>query len=292
VVVDPGPALASIGPNPSESVLAWTDPSFHLDVATSSDGLHFANKLTLDETSPFRPDVAIASAGGPIMLAWVGTDPHHSLNVLYDVYGSHPAKLTLPQDQSFAPPALLYGPSFFLAWTGTDANHSLNILPLRVTPSVTPSLETGPTTVLSQLGSLVIAGPHLRRNSATVIALDWTSPSLQPEIATSTDGVRFGTGTVMPELTTYAPDTYSLAPFSPPPSGPVREWVGWTGFDAAHHLNVQWTTNFPSFSDQTTTRTVLSDTALGGPALAYNGGNQIAWTGTDPYHHLNIATFA
>jgi IS605 OrfB family transposase len=59
-----GPALSSVyvPSGTSESALAWTgtDASHQLNVETSSDGLHFAHKVTLDETSPYRPDVALA----------------------------------------------------------------------------------------------------------------------------------------------------------------------------------------------------------------------------------------
>jgi hypothetical protein len=62
--------------------------------------------------------------------------------------------------------------------------------------------------------------------------------------------------------------------------------------DQVHHLNLQWTTHFPQFLDPTTTKTVLDERALGGPALAFNQGPQIAWTGTDAQHHLNVAKFS
>ncbi len=44
-------------------------------------------------------------------------------------------------------------------------------------------------------------------------------------------------------------------------------------------------------ADPATTKTVLGDTALGGPQIAFNAGFFIVWTGTDPLHHLNIAYF-
>jgi len=69
------------------------------------------------------------------------------------------------------------------------------------------------------------------------------------------------------------------------------DWIGWTGTDPAHHLNLQSTTTFPTFTDPAGTKTVLDDTALGGHAVAFNVDGQIAWTGTDSAHHLNIATF-
>jgi hypothetical protein len=277
-----GPALDSLptgGAN--ESVIAWTgtDASHHLNVETSTDGLHFGHKLTLDETSSFRPDVAISSAGGPISVAWTGTDPNHSLNVLYDVYGSTPKKLTLHNENSFTAPALLVGPAFFLAWTGTDANHSLNILSLSVTSS---GLVPGQKTVLSQDSSN--AGPHLARGSATVIDLAWTSRALQPRLAAATEPGGLQPGIGIPEQSAFAPDIFAIGPFL---GAGNLQWLGWTGTDPAHHLNLESTaTQFPG------PKTILDESALGGPALSFNNGNLIAWTGTDATHHLNIAKFA
>ena len=283
-----GPALSSsfVQNGSSETVIGWTgtDALHHLNVETSADGLHFGNKLTLNETSSFRPDVHLSTAGGPVTVAWTGTDANHSLNVLYDVYGSSPKKLTLLDENSIAAPAVtLIGSDIFLAWTGTDANHSLNILPISFSG---PSLVPGQKTVLSQFSSN--AGPHLARRGANTMVLNWTSRAFQLEVATSQDGVHF-TADSLPETSASAPDTSSLEPFIGISN---REWIGWTGTDGAHHLNVQWTTTFPQFTNPAGTKTVLDETALGGPALDYNAGEVIAWTGTDAAHHLNVAKYA
>jgi hypothetical protein len=247
---------------------------------TSSDGLHFGQKVTLPETSPFRPDVALVRPRGPVAVAWTGTDANHHLNVLYDVYGTR-RKLTL-SDNSIAAPALLIGPGFYLAWTGTDANHSLNVIAINVTDS---GLTTGTKTILRQFSSN--AGPHLARKGANTVVLNWTSRSLQLNVATSQDAINFSSPSTLPQSSTFAPQTESLGTVA----GLRQEWIGWTGTDADHHLNLQWTTSFPQFTDPASTKTILAQTAIGGPALGFNGGEQIAWTGTDSSHHLNIARF-
>lgn len=277
-----GPALSSVG---SESVIAWsgTDTDHHLNVETSTDGLHFGNKLTLDETSPFRPDVALASQGGAVAVAWTGSDANHSLNVLYDVYGIQ-KKLTLWDESTFTAPALLLGPGMYLAWAGTDSNHSLNLLSLSITDT---GLVAGAKTTLWGVGS--DASPHLARGSATVIALTWVTQSLQLRAATATNPGGLGSGTGLAEMSASAPSVYILGPAT---GAGNQQWIGWTGTDSAHHLNLTWTTAFPKFASPPAGKTTLSDTAFGGPALSYNGANQIAWTGTDTAHHLNIATFA
>ena len=279
-----GPALDSTG---NETVLAWTgtDPLHHLNVETSTDGLHYGNKLTLNETSPFRPDVIVTpvQASFVVALAWTGSDPGHSLNVLFDAYGSSPKKLTLSNENSFTAPALLFGPCFCLAWTGTDPNHSLNVLQLSVT---TTAIVPGAKNVLTQDSS--DAGPHLRRGSATVMDLLWSargSRQLRIASATHEDALQPGT-TVDGQTSAAAPDAYLLGPFLGQGN---QQWIGWTGTDAAHHLNL-----FPIAGNPAPTTTVLDDTAIGGPALSLNTAlneNLLARTGTDATHHLHIAGF-
>jgi hypothetical protein len=302
-----GPALSSVflAHLGTASALAWTgtEAAHHLNVETVSGDLAVANKLTLPETSPFRPDIALSAPGSPIAVAWTGTDPNHSLNVLYDVYGASPKKLMLPYENSFTAPALLARLSapaqatsaLFLAWAGTDPNRSLNILPIAVTSA---GLEPGQKTTLTQFSS--DTGPHLawhEPNAAVpTVVLDWTSRARQLMVATSTDGVHFApeAGAGLPETSDSAPQTVNIT-FFPAAPGP-GDWIGWTGTDPAHHLNLQSTTTFPTFADPTFadpagTKTILDDTALSGPAVGFNFDGQIAWTGTDSAHHLNIATF-
>jgi hypothetical protein len=281
-----GPALDSTG---NETVLAWTgtDAAHHLNVETSTDGLHYGHKLTLNETSPFRPDVAVTpvQAGFVVILAWTGSDPHHLLNVLFDVYGSQssPKKLTLRNENSFTSPALLFGPCFCLAWAGTDSNHSLNVLQLSVTSS---AIVPGTKTILTQNSS--DAGPHLRRGSATVMDLLWSARgTLQLRIASATHADALEPGSpVDGETSAAAPDAFVLGPFLGLGS---QQWIGWTGTDPAHHLNL-----FPFAGNPAPTKTILSDTAIGGPALSFNTAlneNLLAWTGTDAAHHLNVLGF-
>jgi hypothetical protein len=281
-----GPALDSTG---NETVLAWTgtDPAHRLNVETSTDGLQYGHKLILNETSPFRPDVVVTPVQSSfvVVLAWTGSDPAHLLNVLFDVYGSQssPKKLTLRNENSFTAPALLFSPCFCLAWTGTDRNHSLNVLQLTVTSS---AIVPGTKTILTQNSS--DAGPHLRRGSATVMDLLWSARGTQQlriAAATHPDALQPG-NTVDGQTSASAPDAYLLGPFFGQGS---QQWIGWTGTDPAHRLNL-----FPIAGNPAPTTTTLSDTAIGGPALSFNTAlneNLLAWTGTDAAHHLNVIGF-
>lgn len=282
-----GPGLASVG---TTSVIAWTgtDAAHHLNVEISTDGLHFdlRTKLTLNETSPFRPDVTLLTENLPISVAWTGTDANHSLNLIFGVYQRGGEKLTLFDDNSFIAPAILQGASgpngntLYLAWTGTDTNHSLNFLPITEHGG---AFTLGTKQTLSEFSS--DAGPHLVRAGSETVALCWTSRSGQPKaaIANTTD-LKFGSiATLTGQTSAFAPDAFFNVAVQGPPV-----WISWTGTDAAHHLNLEQTTTYPNFPN---TKTILDELALGGPALAFNAGNQIAWTGTDASHHLNIAKF-
>jgi hypothetical protein len=271
------------------SVIAWagTDAAHHLNVMTSTDGLHYGHKITLLDRSMFRPDVVQMSpaAGGAVLLAWTGTDPAHHLNVMFDVYGSR-QKLILAE-RSFTTPALTDGcGGFCLAWTGTDANHSLIIMPILIAP-----LRAGSKTVLSQFSSN--AGPnlsHIVTTQSNTLVLCWSTRTSHLNLADSTDGIHFTSalGGGLPQTSAAAPDFLFF-----PSEGQPQYWIAWTGTDPDHHLNMQWTTHYPQWPDPAHTKTVLSDRALGGPALEFfpaAGGRLVAWTGTDSAHHLNVAT--
>jgi hypothetical protein len=274
------PETSIDGPGFTGSEIAWTgtDAAHHLNLRTgSTDGLHFPNKTILPETSlngPAITQVIDRGTQAPVVLAW--TDANHSLNVQIIPGGT---KLTL-HETSLGAPAIdfLANPNGspdtpLLAWTGTDANHSLNVLPII-------NSIPGKKTVLSQFSS--DAGPSLIGDlrGTGVIVLGWSVRGTQRlNIAESTDGVHFTSalGSGLPETSATAPQ-FGF--------GSSQRCIAWTGTDAAHHLNVQCTTQFPQFPDPAHTKTELSETALGAPGFAVSA---IAWTGTDAAHHLNVA---
>jgi hypothetical protein len=114
-----GPALASFLDNFEGigfvTIIGWTstDAQHHLNPIRSSDGpangvTHFKDKLTLKETSFVRPAVVYLGGGlASTVVAWTGTDAAHTLNVIWDAYGS-PQKLTLRGETSIGAPALTY----------------------------------------------------------------------------------------------------------------------------------------------------------------------------------------
>jgi hypothetical protein len=261
--------------------IAWagTDAAHHLNVRFGTGGLNLPTKFTLPETSLFAPALVETVDHGTepsAILAWTGTDANHSLNMEVVPGGQ---KLTL-HESSLGTPAFQFisNPTgtpntVILAWTGIDANHSLNVMPVT---GMTPGTKT----VLSQFSS--DAGPSLG-GTGTGLVLGWSVRGTQRlNLATSTDNVHF-TSTLGSGL----PQTSANAPQFGVVQGPsINGCIAWTGTDAAHHLNVQCSTQFPQFPDPAQSKTVLPETALGAPGFT---GSEIAWTGTDRAHHLNIA---
>jgi hypothetical protein len=205
---------------------------------------------------------------------------------MWDVYGGQ-KKLTLWGETTSGAPALAFFlNSLLLAWTGTDANHSLNVLPLSI-----GDLKPGTKTVLSQFSSP--AGPNLAvfsNGSTAQLVLNWMTQTQHLNQAYSTDGIQFIAGlgsSGTPQLSANPPSS-----FYHQSEGAPEYWMAWTGTDPSHFLNLQWTSHFPQWPDPVTTKTVLADTALGGPQIAFNSGFLIAWTGTDPGYSLNVSEFA
>jgi hypothetical protein len=289
-----GPGLWTSGSDTVKAVVGWTgtDPLHHLNVMTSADGQRYTHKATLHETSFVRPAVTRMSdaAGGNISVAWVGTDPKHTLNVLFDVYGSQ-KKLTLWGDDSFTSPALqMFKGNLLLVWAGTDPVHSLNVLPIAIGGR---ALVAGQKVTLPFYNS--VARPSIdfdatHPQGTGQLILSWTGTSLAHWIrfATSADGVHWTqpANPVVGELSDAGPSMVGLAANNMP-----LHWLTWTGTDPARSVNVRYTETFPNWP-LNDTMTTLRETALGGPMVGYVGANRqliVAWAGTDPLHHLNVA---
>ncbi len=264
-------------------VIAWTgtDPHHRINLLTSTDAMHWGHKVTLWETTTYRPAVVqmSSSAGGAVAIAWTGTDPNHSLNVLFNVYGAQ-KKLTLWNDNSFTGPALtIYKGNLLLSWAGTDPNHSLNVLPISLS-----TFKAGTKTTLWQYGAS--AGPNLfvlNLGSTSTLALSWATKTSHLNQATSTDGVHF-TSALGGGLSYTSPSSPAMTYFQS--EGGPEYWLAWTGTDTYGRLHVLWTAHFPQW---TGSHSALAEWALGAPQLGFDQGLLIAWTGVDSAHHLNVA---
>lgn len=285
-----GPALWTSPSGAIRSAIAWTgtDVAHHLNIMYSSDGVQYTNKRVLNETSLFRPAVMMVSsdAGSSVLMAWVGTDAHHSLNVLSGVPGQGYVKTTLPETSFTAPSLAINGGTVYLAWAGTDPNHSINVLPI----IWRGGLSLGTKTILWQFSSAARPSVTFDPNTSKLM-LSWIAPSNRIWFATSADGVKWTVPASSPimEWSDVGPYMAGVATNNMP-----RYFLTWRGVDAAHSLNVQYTESFPSWPLDDS-KGILPETAFGGPVAGFVGTYRqiiVAWTGTDAAHHLNIGVIA
>ena len=291
-----GPALSKndIGHEGDRAmVMAWTgtDSLHRLNLLTTNDGKTWINKRTLSDTSFVRPavDRMPYMAGGEVILAWTGTDSHHSLNVIWDAYNVNHSykKVTFWGDNSFTAPAIAVGGDrIYLVWAGTDANHSLNIMALahRTLAVKTPKKVL---TFSSSARPSIALGPSTSATGA--LLLGWTNGSKHVSFAIGDASFQFGAAKVSSDTSSAGPDFFAADSSYIGDTVTPKYWWAWTGQDTNHSIHVAFnrTTDWPPSGNKAT----LGEWALGGPILAWRGDTNkviIAWTGTDPQHHLNI----
>jgi hypothetical protein len=298
-----GPAIASMptGTGPS-AVVAWTgtDAAHHLNLLTSTDGLHYSNKHILPETSLWRPAVefiqSMRTGYGTIVLAWTGTDQAHTLNLELISTPNFTVlkKITFWGETSFTAPALTsingdVNSDIYLAWAGTDSAHTLNIIHY--------STAAGTSQKQTLWGWSSISRPNLTTDpspgSTTAMILSWTGFNNHIYFAGTSDKVHWTMPSTSPLAyqSAWAPSLMAFYSTTVP-----THWMAWTGSGTTSTLllNVQYTQHYPSWSDAGSTVT-LGEKAISSPELA-GGFNSsqilVAWTGTDPLHHLNVAVIS
>lgn len=186
-------------------------------------------------------------------------------------------------------PAILYcAGQLYVAWKGTDSSHHLNI-----GWGSTGGSFPHKVIVNDYFQSSNISGPALACFNPTgggnrlYVAFRGTDRYIYT-------GWFNGTSTLQDHTRTG-----QLSDYSPALTVGIdgNLYLGWTGTDSAHHLNLTFSYNG---NDWNHTVYILTDTAAGGPGLAtFSGshGNQlyVAWTGTDGGvsgpDHLNVAYF-
>jgi hypothetical protein len=136
-----GPSLAVATNNATgaqTAVLSWATTASHINLAQSTDGVHFTSALGagLAATTASSPVfVHFTSEGGPeYWIAWTGTDPTHHLNVKWTPTAAYPqwtgTKTILPE-LALGGPGLGFQEGLLIAWTGVDPAHHLNIARLQ-----------------------------------------------------------------------------------------------------------------------------------------------------------------
>ena len=248
---------------------------------TSTDGVTYPHKVTLTDTSVTTPSVLVVNSN-VVVIAWIGTDKAHRINVMYDAYGAR-KKLTLSDTSPFAPSLTYFNGQVWLSWAGTDSKHSLNVMPLGP-----QGLTPGKKTTLSSFGSR--AAPTLAADPAgNQLLLTWTPVSAPGNItlATSSNGSSWSLPDGQPSAQTSSTTPIVLALATKPTNGYTYYWV-WAA-SGTHQLSLMHADNVAAWSATATFR----ETSTGGPAFGYPGPSGqllLIWTGTDKAHHLNIAT--
>lgn len=280
--------------------------SAHAQASLASASVREINKQTLDETSIDAPAVSSLSDYTPntetgtdvptypaSAIAWIGTDPNHSLNVVTSLDGFNESenKVTLDDNSDIRPAVLLFANKtsgtlaanlVILAWTGTDQNHSLNVMfdVYGVRQKVT-------------LDDNSFASPALAYfNGHVWLAWTGTDPNHSLNIMDmGTNGTTPGQKTILSGAGYSATDGPSLRA----DTHDNLLLLTWAQHAAPNYIDlaqssdgVTWKTSFTPPPPQTSGSTpdVL---AIPGTTLATLPTNYWAWTGTDALNSLNIA---
>jgi hypothetical protein len=119
-----GPGLSFIN---GRLYLLWQgrDPNRSLNIMESTNGITFANKVILPNSSNFHPSLIDI---GQFCLAWTGLDAAQSLNTLTGAT-THGVgnKRTFGDTARGAPSLAKLGPTTFLGWTGGDPAGHVNV---------------------------------------------------------------------------------------------------------------------------------------------------------------------
>jgi hypothetical protein len=271
-----GPALADLGG--AAMGLAWTgtDEQHMLNVIRASASEALTDKVTLTEQAAVVGKTtfgesatgapAIADLGSSLALAWTGTDPNHSLNVMRtDLSGVGSGKVTLSQT-SLDGPALAFGAgTAFLGWTGNDPDHHLN---------VATSTDLATFSAPATLPETSLMAPALAYGAGRLF-LAWTGNDGRLNVLSSTDGITFTNKVTLAETASSAPALSYL--------GGVL-YLTWPGTDPGHSLNILQSTDGITFTGKVT----LAETSDFHPALVESGGLRLAWTGRDSNQSLNL----
>lgn len=116
-------------------------------------------------------------------------------------------------------------------------------------------------------------------------------PTTRFNVASSTDGVHFGSPALPFVGEVGTGRNTDFAPALAVAGAPEKLYIAWTGTDTQHHINVAGSTDGVSFSFL-----LIGQGAFQGPALSgFPSADDtllLGWAGTDPNHTINLAGLA
>jgi hypothetical protein len=253
------PALASLDERAIAVAWTGTDGNHSINVATTTNGVTFATRVTLP-TAASDGAPALAFGGGRLFLAWTGRDASHKLNIASSTDGvTFTAPVTLADSSDVAPAIAYLNGRLFLTWAGRDAAHHLNVM--SSTDGVTFANKV-------TLGDTSNTAPALAAVNGSLTMLWAGSGNGSLNLMTSTDGVTFGNKQTLGDSSDVHPALASTG---------TKPLLAWTGQDDARSLN---TMEYDGAA--WVHKTTLNQQANGAPALVvYKGQPYMGWTGRD-----------
>jgi beta-N-acetylhexosaminidase len=251
------------------------------------------SKVILGETSVDGPALWTAnpSGGKPSLLsvlAWTGTDPAHSLNILRSGDGLHYSqKFTFAESSDTRPAVAAQSASgtIVLAWTGTDPNHLLNLL---CQGSACGSGASGEKKFTFS-GDNSFASPALVPfGNGFLLAWAGTDPNhalniLPFSLTPSGSGFTLGRKTILGQFHSGAQPSLALNPQN------NQLLLTWSATNPAEQIAFATSGDGVSWSGAQTLDE-WSAAAPEGFAVAASGmpAYWLTWTGTDPAHSVNV----
>jgi hypothetical protein len=246
-----------------------------LNVESSSDGVHFGNKVILPETS-INPQVspALAVFKGRLYIAWTGGG--NDLNIESSSDGVHFGnKVTLAQTSRLAPSLAVFNGRLYLGSTGLDFR--INLI------STPDGTDFGSQVVLNQTSTLAPSLAGYRGQ----LWIAWTGIDEfhHLNVISSSDGVHFPKAAFQTSQTSLAAPALTVE--QPATAGqPARLVLAWTGVGNRKINYMYTTTNAAGFSRAVTLNQIgVNGVAVGSPAP---GKIDLGWSPLDISHHLNF----
>ena len=256
----------------------------------ASEASAVQNIVTLGDSSIAGPALWTSNPSGAkpalaSVLAWTGTDPGHSLNIMQSSDGIHyGGKVTFAESSNSRPAVAVQATTIVLAWTGTDTNHSLNLL----CQGAACGTGAGSVKTLTITSDNSFTSPALTRfGNGFLLAWAGTdgnhSLNILPfSLTTSGSGFQLGTKTVLRQFSSAFDPSLAVNPQN------NQILLSWAATNPVDQLAFATSGNGVSWSHAQ----MLNETSAAGPngfAVANTSmpAYWLAWAGTNAAHSVN-----